>query len=268
MSTICDTRPTDKLYSSKIIKAGALLTDTKILLSNWDEIQSVSENLQRFKQENIFGKASRSRVEDILPIFRQRYLVSEDVIGALSILARSNFPTEAFNRILYFHATQSDSLLFAVVTEVLAPLQANGRIDISSSDIKRAVIKWVEEGKTNGNWTENTITRATRSLMATLRDFGVLQGAANKKLAPVYLPLEAFAYIALYLKKIQPSGVRLINDPEWQLFFFSPNNVERLFIEAHQHRLLEYYAAGSIIRITFPTESLKEYAHVITERPS
>jgi hypothetical protein len=54
------------LYQSKIIKAGALLADTKTLLAHWDETCSVSENLARFRRENIFGKASRSRVEDIL----------------------------------------------------------------------------------------------------------------------------------------------------------------------------------------------------------
>jgi Putative inner membrane protein (DUF1819) len=61
-------------YTSKIIKAGALLTDTKMLLLHWDLAASVSENLQRIQQENVFGKASRSRIEDIVTIFRQRYL--------------------------------------------------------------------------------------------------------------------------------------------------------------------------------------------------
>lgn len=91
--------------------------------------------------------------------------------------------------------------------------------------------------------------------MSTLRDFGILQGAVNKRLAPVYLPIEAFAYIALYLRQGQPSGERLINHPEWRLFFLSPPAVERFFVEAHQYHLLEYHAAGSIIRISFPTTS-------------
>src|SRR5208337_1487626 len=62
------------LYTSRIIKAGALLPDTKTLLSHWDVNESVQPNLQRLQRENVFGKASRSRVEDIVGIFRQRYL--------------------------------------------------------------------------------------------------------------------------------------------------------------------------------------------------
>jgi hypothetical protein len=102
--------------------------------------------------------------------------------------------------------------------------------------------------------------------MATLRDFGVLQGAIRKRLAPMYLPVEAFAYIAFYLHQEQPSGERLLSHPEWRLFFLSPQVVERLLVEAHQHRLLEYHAAGSIIRITFPTDSVEEYARALTQR--
>ena len=53
-----------KPYSTRIIKAGALLGDTKTLLCHWDSTQTTQDNLRRFREENLFGKASRSRVED------------------------------------------------------------------------------------------------------------------------------------------------------------------------------------------------------------
>ena len=52
-------------YTSKIIEAGALIGDTKTLLSHWDVSVSAAENIDRVQRENVFGKASRSRVEDI-----------------------------------------------------------------------------------------------------------------------------------------------------------------------------------------------------------
>nr|MCU0977713.1 DUF1819 family protein [Pirellulaceae bacterium] len=51
------------LYSSKIIKAGALLADTKTLLAHWDDSLPVADNLAAVRRDNLFGKASRSRVE-------------------------------------------------------------------------------------------------------------------------------------------------------------------------------------------------------------
>jgi len=256
----------NRIYQSKIIKAGALLADTKTLLAHWDETFSVSENLDRFRRENIFGKASRSRVEDILAIFRQRYLSSESVTKALVTLMKEQFSAEGLARIFYFHAAQADALLHDVVTEVLVPLHSLGRTEVSVEDIRAPLAHWVAEGKTADHWAEPTLVRVAQGLMATLRDFGVLQGVVHKRLAPMYLPVETFAYIAFYLHQSQPSGERLLRDPEWRLFFLPPEAVERFFIEAHQSYLLEYYAAGSIIRITFPSQSIEEYARVLVER--
>lgn len=253
----------DVIYTSKIIKAGALVADTKTLLVNWDTTLTVSENLDKFRQENLFGKASRSRVEDILTIFRQRYLTEEFVTKALITLVNCKFSAQGLNCILYFHATQSDRLLHDVVTNLLLSLHHLGRQDISVTDIKNWINQQIAQGKTQTNWSDTTITSCAREILSTLRDFGILRGASKKYLTPIYLPVQSFAYIALYLKQKQPSGEKLINATEWQLFFLSTKAVESFFVEAHQHRLLEYYAAGSIIRIEFPTDSLEEYANVI-----
>jgi hypothetical protein len=59
------------LYSAKIIKAGALLADTKTLLAHWDTAVPERVNLVRLRRENVFAKASRSRVKDVLAIFRR-----------------------------------------------------------------------------------------------------------------------------------------------------------------------------------------------------
>ncbi len=86
--------------------------------------------------------------------------------------------------------------------------------------------------------------RVAQGLLSTLRDFGVLQGEVHKRIAPAYLPVEAFAYVAFYLKQHQPSGARLIDSPDWTLFFLPREGVERFLFEAHQRGLLEYHAAG------------------------
>ena len=253
-------------YSSKIIKAGALIGDTKTLLSHWDGTASVAENIDRVQRENLFGKASRSRVEDILTIFRQRYLTEEPVTTALVTLVHSPFPPAALERLLYFHAARADSLLHDTVTEILVPLHERGWVDINVPTFQRSLAQWVEEGKTTGHWSASTITRIAQGLLSALRDFGVLQGAVNKKIVPAFVPIEAFAYLVFYLKQHQPSGAKLIELPDWKLFFLSREGVERCLFEAHQHELLEYHVAGSVTRLTFPAETLEAYARVLAQR--
>ena len=53
-------RSRPEVYTTKIIKAGALLSDTRVLLTHWDENVPVADNLERFLRQNLFGKTSRS----------------------------------------------------------------------------------------------------------------------------------------------------------------------------------------------------------------
>lgn len=253
-------------YSSKIIKAGALLPDTKALLSNWDPGLSVSQNLERVRHQNLLGKTSRSRAEDILAIFRQRYLAEDTVVRALSRLVRNQCNGNTLERILYFHAVRADSLLRDVVVELLVPQCSRGAVDIDVREIHLSLKKWVEEGRTSGAWNDSTVRRVTQGVLSTLRDFGVLEGAVNKRIAPAYLSIQAFAYIAFYLKQQQPSGTKLLDLADWKLFFLPREGVERLLLEAHQHGLLEYHVAGSVTRLTFPSSDLEEYADVLAQK--
>lgn len=253
-------------YSSKIIKASALLPDTKLLLAHWNLSDNVETNLHSIQQENLFGKPSRSRVAEILAIFKQRYLGDPQVLAALVTLVQADMPPTMLDPVLYFLTVQADPLLFAVVTEVLAPLIGRGRPEIYVTDIEDWLRKQIVGGKTQGTWTEVTTNRAARSILATLRDFHLLQGQVKKQLASLYLPVTSFAFIAFLLNRTQRSGDRLLHDPAWQMFFLTEQAVEHSFFEAHQEQLLEYHAAGRVIRITFPATTLEEYAHALARR--
>ena len=257
------TELTPPIYSSRIIKASALIPDTKVLLSEWDLERSVSDNLERARRQNIFGKASRSRIEDILLIFRQRYFDEADVGAMLVTLVQAEAPSGWLDPLLYFFAAQNDRTLRDLVVEVIYPRHRSGYTDLPLDVLVRAVRDWVVEGKTTTRWKEQTIERVAQGAMATLRDFGVLQGVAHKQIAPIYLPAPSFALVALWLQKHQRSGDLVLHSDDWRLFFLPAEGVERFFVEAHQQHLLAYHAAGSIVRIEFPADSLTEYARVL-----
>jgi hypothetical protein len=253
-------------YSSKIIKAGALLPDTKLLLANWNLSDDVEANLRRIQQENLFGKASRSRVTEILAIFKQRYLGDLQVLTALVTLVQADMPATMLDPILYFLTVQADPLLYTVVTEVLTPLIGRGQPEIYITDIEDWLCKQIADGKTQGAWTASTTNRAARSILATLRDFHLLEGQVKKRLALLYLPVPSFAFIACMLNRTQRSGDRMLRNPAWQVFFLSEQAVEHFFFEAHQEQLLEYHAAGRVIRIEFPAANLEGYAYALARR--
>lgn len=253
----------DPLYTSRIIKASALIGDTRDLLLAWDFHQSREANLARARDENIFAKSSRARVTDILAIFRRRYFTEPGVGEALAIVAQALGHATTLDRLLYFYAARTDRLLHDVVTELLAPMRAQGLLDVPPEAIERQLAAWSGEGKTATVWGDETVSRVASGLLATLRDFGVLSGRVRKQIAALTMPVEAFAFVAFALAQETRSGDRLLSHGDWRLFFLDSQDVERLFLEAHQRQFLAYHAAGSVIRISFPRDTLVDYAHAL-----
>lgn len=256
----------DTLFTSRLIKASALIADTKTLLAYWDVSQDVSANLEQARSENIFGKATRARVEDVLRIFRQRYFDDPQIGHSLVYLAQNGAPAHWIDPLLYYYTIQNDETLRAIVLEIVQPRQMSGYSDVSAEMVVRNLRDWVAEGRTTSDWSEETVGRVARNAMATLRDFGILTGKSTKSITPIYLPVEAFAFLAFELQRQNISGEQILHSDNWKLFFLPVEGVERFFLEAHQERLLAYYAAGSVIRLEFPAQNLVEYAHVLVER--
>ena len=64
-----------KVYTSRLLKGGAVLEDTLRVVELWDPELSPDENLHRISVENLLGKPSRARIDDLLYwVIRRRYV--------------------------------------------------------------------------------------------------------------------------------------------------------------------------------------------------
>jgi BrxA len=262
---------TAEAYKSYNLKnASGLLADVSLLFSAWDETKSAEENFDVAIRHNLFGKASRKRVADILGVFRQRYLPYDGSDRALRIFVGSSLPSEVTDRVLYYYTALSEPMIYDFVTEYLYDRYFRGERTITVRNAEEFINEAIHRGMMAGSWeSAQTRARVARGLMSTLRDLGTLVGAPRsheKALAPARLHVLAFAYIAFHIKRSEPSGERLVNHSHWRLFFLTPRDVESYFAEADAEKLLTYQAAGSIIRIEFPTSDFEEYARTLTER--
>jgi len=262
-----NTRVTSKensaIYSSKVIKSGALLDDTLTLLNIWDTSVSNKSNVSRISELNMLGKASRSRLSDILSIFIQRYAYEKRIVKSIKKLIENDVDRDVILKILYYHTAISDRLVNDIISNFLFYKKSSGIIDVYVHEIEFTILKWNDEGKMPSKWGDITIKRAAQSTMAILRDFGVFEGAVKKRFSPFFLPLKTFAYVAFLVKEKQPSGMKLLDSDVWKLFFLDRQLVERYLLEADHQGLLDYHVAGNVTRLVFPVETLEEYVDVL-----
>ena len=253
-------------YNARLIKGGALTEDMRLLVRNWQDYHTKWQ-IDMTLLENLLGKYTRSRVKDIVfQVFLPRF-VNGSPRSAWKIvreLEDRNVPIEILRPVYYWITARNERLIYDFVCEELLFRNERQEQRVTTSD----VIAWLKPrltacGKT---WSEAVTTRVAQGILATLRDFGILEGAVKKRIASVYIPVESFAYIAFAIWREGTTGVNLVDYRDWKLFLFSSEVVERMFLDADRHGLLRYQAAGGIVRIDFSFHSFKEMANAIVAR--
>jgi hypothetical protein len=127
-------------------------TDTKLLLETWNTDTDIGNNLQRVREENLLGKSSRSRVEEVLRVFRHRYLEDPEILRALVALVKGGMLAESLDRVLYFQAVRSDPLLHDLVVEVLANWATRSDREVRPWEVQNWLDEQVEAGRTERSW--------------------------------------------------------------------------------------------------------------------
>lgn len=250
--------------NSNISKRGALLDDTRQFVSLWDDDLSSAANLSLFNEQNLLGLPSRSRAADVtMYALRPRFVdPGEDVVPALRVL-RGN--PAAFSDACYFEAARADPLLAAFAEGPLVRWHEEGRLGVTS-DLTEQWLGELEKAEKIPAWSSSLKRRVAQGLLATLRDFGRLEGATkspNKEIAGPGISDGGFAYVAYRLHQFGESSRGLQSSPVWKRWLLDIRRIDQ-----HMHRLaaqgLLYYArAGSSLRIDWRASGLVEVARAV-----
>lgn len=250
------------VYTTRLQKGGALLDDMRQLVRVWSDAPTDALRDDTIRA-NILNKGTRARLADVYRrTFLPRFIEgpTPKMWKFVRPLEDSEAPAQIVRPLYYWISARAEPLLGDFCREFILPRQAIVRAGIGTED----VLNWLREK--GCPWSPTVAKKVARGLLAALRDFGILEGRAHKRLASVLLPVPSFAYLARCLRETGTMSRSLLVHQDWQFFLLTSSEVEHLFLLAHQERLLDYNAAGSTVSITFPTDSLEEYARVVTAK--
>ncbi len=248
-------------YTTRLQKGGALLEDMRLLVRSWSE-DNQHHQRDMLIAENVLGKESRARAADTYRrAFVPRFIQGNppNAWKIVRALEDENVSVDILRPVYYWITARSDPLLYDFVCDDL--IRRSSHEEIRTSETAHWIIKQL--AATGKSWTPTVTLKVARGVLATLRDFGILEGRAKKRLAASYLPVDSFAYLAFALHHEGTSGRGLVEHSDWRLFLLAPPLVERMFLEADRAGLLEFHAAGRIARVEFPAHDFPEMAHVI-----
>jgi hypothetical protein len=235
------------------------------LVCHWEELPpEVSPG--RFVK-NVLPKATQARANDTyIRAFMPRF-INGSPAEAWKLCARLEAtlpPVEIVRPFYYWVTARAEPLLYRYATGELYQQARAGARNVSSPELAVWIKKTcAADGKA---WSDVVNIKVARAMLAALRDFGVLTGSSNKTIAVANLPLESFCLIAFCLRVVLSDSQNLTEHPDWRLFLLSPQIVERLLLEAHQHGWLHYQAAGAVSRIEFPDTTFDDYVRRVLSR--
>jgi hypothetical protein len=249
------------IFSTRIIKGGALLEDTRRLLEVLAPGPDGRENTVHSLSPGVLGRSS-ARQADVLSPLRHRFLeVGSEVLRALRALAMD---PRAFREACYYEAARTDGLLAAFAS---GPLYTwywqEGRSEVTVED----VVGWLRQDPRAPDWGEYTRRRVAQGLLSTLRDFGILEGTRGgrrKHIPPPHLSLRGFTYAALRERARAASDRALLQAPSWRWYLLDSGLVRRLFLQADREGVLRFSEAGTVLRIDWLVHHLEEVARVPT----
>ncbi len=167
---------------------------------------------------------TRARVQDIINRVYIRRFLTADVpsIDVLQPLLESSLGPEVTNKVLLYHAALAEDLLYDFVTEHLFSLHDAGRYRLNTSDALVFIDYLTRQGLISPPWSDNIRLKTGRGLLAAARDFGLLDGREQKRFGPVFLPMEAFIYVAYHLKDNGIQANRIMQHSDWRIFLDPP----------------------------------------------
>lgn len=248
-----------EVYTSRLLKGGAVVEDTRRVVELWDPGLSPGANLHRLSVENLLGKPSRSRIDDLLYWVVQRRYVEPGphVIPALKGLVSDQ---RAFREACYYETSRDDDLLAAFAGGPMWEWWQQGRLSVDVDD----VLGWLHELAKAGKvpmWSDSVRIRSSQGLLSTLRDFGILAGITKgrrKEIVPPSMTPRGFAYVAWREHEQGASSRALATSSVWRRWLLDDALVEDLFVRSARLGVLRFSRAGSAVRVDWLVHRLAE----------
>ena len=246
--------------SSFTIVKGAMIDETYAVFAAWDFDRSKRANLERLREENFIGASTSTWLRDVAKVLNRRF----DPDGrdrALVMLAKNGCDLEEWKPLLLWHITRDEFLFRDFLQSWLYPAYDAGAFRVRPEELHSYLGDIHKRGGTTEHaWTDSTLKRVAAGLMKMALDFGLLRGSVVKEFASYHLPERSFLYLLHALRDEKRSPRKMIDAPDWRMFLMRPSDVEHELLRLHQFRRLEYQVAGSLVQLTLPCSSSREYA--------
>jgi hypothetical protein len=250
----------EKVVSSFTIVKGAMVEETYGVFAAWDFDRTKRQNLDHVREANFIGAGSQTWLRDVGKVLNRRFDPA-DRDRPLVLLAKAAWSLDEWKPALLWHMTRDEFLLRDFLVNWLYPAYLEGRCRLRPEDLEE-FLRTIRArgGITEHVWSASTLKRVAVGLLAIAGEFGLLRGTAAREFASFHLPERTFLYLLHAIRDGESNPRRLLESSDWRMFLMGSQDVERELLRLHQFKKLGYEAAGSLVQLSLPWASAREYA--------
>lgn len=246
--------------SSFTVVKGAMIDETYAVFAAWDLARSKRANLERLRDENYIGARSAAWLRDVIFVLNRRF-DPEGRDRPLVLLAQHHCALDVWKPILLWHITRDEFLVRDFLQHWLFPAYEAGAYRVRPEELHAHLLGVGRRGaKVEHAWSRQTLERVAAGLLKLAVDFGLLRGSAVKEFASYHLPEPSFLYLLHAMRDEHMSPGKIVGAADWRMFLLRPADVEHELLRLHQYRQIEYQVAGSLVQLSLPCPSSREYA--------
>jgi hypothetical protein len=257
------------LYNTNLSKAQGLVPETIAILSLWEPGMPSAVLLEKVRDTGILGKATATRMRDIVTRgFVQRYLSGDGMPArVLKSLVSRQVDWGLLHQIILIYTARHNPVFHDFVTSAYWRKVALGASSMSPADARDFVERAIASGKVQPPWAESLRIRVARYLLGTLGDFHMIHDnriGRRRTNPPSLLPGTAvFLAHDLHFQGTEPDRIPFHAD--WGLFGINPTEVLQHLDAAAARGHFQFQNSGAILRIDWQIQSYQELTDVLVQ---
>ena len=255
---------TPTTYTSRSLKGTALLAETGVLLRAWRAGESGPDLRRRVLAEDLLGKATSKRAEDVVDlVFARRFLGPG---GAPAIHLQSMLATRGGGEWLVhvglILAARHDAVLRDAITMAI-PRSRSGQL--GNDDILRLLDDGTQNGRLERVWSANVRIEVARHVLRQLSEFGLLAPPRRfvRDVRQFRPNAVAVAWLACDLHFAGTTDGSLPGHADWAIFRMPESEVREQLARIGEHGLWTFQAAGDVVRMDWLVSNMQEAADVL-----
>jgi len=247
------------LFKPNLSNGGSFIWETKRILEEYSELNSMEELEDRVVSDNILNKSSETYRKNIIEKIKKRYLPEEDNLPETPLVKvmNSDLTDSRKDWILYYEFSKDD-LVYELIVNFINVEYIKGSTYVKMEDVVDYIKQLEENHSEIENWSKKTVVRIAQHFLASLKNFGILEGSKKKKFKFISPPNEVIVY-ALY--SLIDEGIErsedIINHDDWKLFMMDEDQVRRS-LGRLSPEFIRYEKRGSVEKIEPKYDSLEE----------